>query len=110
MGRPKDIWRGCETEDAFISTFRLLSPEMLTTLSATTSWAVAQMNVVIPRMTVVTVLTSLIYKPYLTRLPRMSRVSSLVMERVAALVAFFTTRPVAEVFDFVFLPVTLSLM
>ena len=27
----------------------------------------------------------------------------------AALVAFFTTRPVAEVFDFVFLPVTLSL-
>ena len=39
----------------------------------------------------------------------MSRVSSLVMERVAALVAFLTTRPVAEVFDLVFLPVTLSL-
>ena len=39
----------------------------------------------------------------------MSRVSSRVTERVAALVAFFTTRPVAEVFDFVFLPVTLSL-
>ena len=46
---------------------------------------------------------------YLIRLPRMSRVSSFVMERVAALVAFFTTRPVAEVFDLVFLPVTLSL-
>ena len=39
----------------------------------------------------------------------MSRVSSLVTERVAALVAFFTTRPVAEVLDLVFLPVTLSL-
>ena len=39
----------------------------------------------------------------------MSRVSSLVMERVAALVAFFTTRPVAEVLDLVFLPVILSL-
>ena len=29
------------------------------------------------------------------------------MERVAAEVAFFTTRPVAEVVDLVFLPVTL---
>ena len=37
----------------------------------------------------------------------MSRVSSLVIERVAAEVAFFTTRPVAEVDDLVFLPVTL---
>ena len=33
----------------------------------------------------------------------MSRVSSLVMVRVAALVAFFTTFSLAEVFDFVFL-------
>ena len=39
----------------------------------------------------------------------MSRVSSLVMVRVAALVAFFTTRPVAVVLDFVFLPDILSL-
>ena len=47
--------------------------------------------------------------PYLIRLPRMSRVSSLVIVRVAALVAFFTTRPVPDVFDFVCLPVTLLL-
>lgn len=40
----------------------------------------------------------------------MSLVSSLVMVRVAALVAFFTTRPVLDVFDLVFLPVTLSLI
>ena len=46
---------------------------------------------------------------YLIRLPRMSRVSSLVTVRVAALVAFFATRPVVEVLDFVFLPVILSL-
>lgn len=39
----------------------------------------------------------------------MSRVSSLVTERVAALVAFLTTLPVADVLDFVFLPVILSL-
>ena len=46
---------------------------------------------------------------YLIRLPKMSRVSSLVTVRVAALVAFLATRPVVEVFDLVFLPVTLSL-
>ena len=46
---------------------------------------------------------------YLIRLPRMSRVNSFVIVRVAALVAFFATRPVVDVFDFVFLPVTLSL-
>ena len=46
---------------------------------------------------------------YLIRFPRMSRVSSLVMVRVAALVAFLATRPVVEVRDLVFLPVTLSL-
>ena len=39
----------------------------------------------------------------------MSRVNSRVMVRVAAEVAFFTTFPVVEVFDFFFfLPVTLS--
>ena len=48
-------------------------------------------------------------KSYLIRLPKMSRVSSLVTVRVAALVAFLATRPVVEVFDLVFLPVTLSL-
>lgn len=46
---------------------------------------------------------------YLTRLPKISRVSSFVMVRVAALVAFLATRPVVEVLDLVFLPVTLSL-
>ena len=46
---------------------------------------------------------------YLMRLPRISRVSSLVIVRVAALVAFLATRPVVDVFDLVFLPVTLSL-
>ena len=46
---------------------------------------------------------------YFIRLPKMSRVNSLVAVRVAALVAFFTTRPVVEVFDLVFFPVTLSL-
>ena len=46
---------------------------------------------------------------YLIRLPKMSRVSSLVTVRVAALVAFLATRPVVEVLDFVFLPVILSL-
>ena len=39
----------------------------------------------------------------------MSRVSSLVMVRVAALVAFFTTFSLALVRDFDFLPVTFSL-
>ena len=39
----------------------------------------------------------------------MSRVSSRVAVRVAAEVAFFTTRPVVEVLLFVFFPVTLSL-
>ena len=39
----------------------------------------------------------------------MSRVSSLVMVRVAALVAFFTTFSLAEVFDFDFFPLTLLL-
>ena len=47
--------------------------------------------------------------PYLIKFPRISRVSSLVTERVAALVAFFTTLPVADDLDLVFLPVTLSL-
>ena len=38
----------------------------------------------------------------------MSRVSSRVMVRVAADVAFLAMRPVVEVFDFVFLPVMAS--
>jgi len=49
------------------------------------------------------------HSPYFVRLPKMSRVSSFVMVRVAALVAFFTTLSLAEVRDFDFFPLTFSL-
>ena len=105
MGSPSEICLGCDADAAFISTFLLLPFDTPVTLSVTVSCAIIPTTAVKLRR----IVDSRFAFIYLMRLPRMSRVSSLVTERVAALVAFFTTRPVAEVFDLVFLPVTLSL-